>query len=94
MNSMLKEYKDNLMELSKEQLIYLIEKLYDSQKLISQTCIEESKLHIDTNEAINNIRGYIYHMPSMIDAVELKVFIDMKMGKISVEDYRKIIGID
>lgn len=29
----------------------------------------------------------------MYDAEELKAYIDMKMNKISVEDYKKIIGL-
>ena len=30
----------------------------------------------------------------MYDAEELKAYIDMKMNKLSVEDYKKIIGLD
>lgn len=86
--------KKVLSELSKEQLIYLIEQLYHSQFLISCVLVDESKQHIDSDKAIDKIREYMYHMPSMYDATELKAFIDMKMEKISVEEYRKIIGLD
>ena len=86
--------KKVLNELSKEQLIYLIEQLNHSQFLISEVCVDESKWHIDSNKAVEKIRGYIYHMPSMYNAIDLKAYIDMKMDKISVLEYRKIIGLE
>ncbi len=91
---MTKKDKEVLKELSKDQLIYLIEQLNHSLFLISETCVSESKCHIGSDKAIDKIRGYIYDMPSLYDATELKAFIDMKMEKISVEEYRKIIGLD
>lgn len=91
---MTKYDKKTLNELSKEQLIYLIEQLYESQFLISEVCVDESKWHIDSDKAVDKIRGYIYDMPSLYDATETKAYIDMKMEKISVEEYRKIIGLD
>lgn len=86
--------KKVLSELSKDQLIYLIEKLEHSQFMISETCVEESKQHIESDKAVNQIRGCIYNMPSLYDATELKAYIDMKMEKITVKEYRKIIGLD
>lgn len=91
---MTKHDKKVLNELSKDQLIYLIEQLNRSQFLISETCVEESKLHIESDKAVNQIRGNIYNMPSLYDATELKAYIDMKMEKISVEEYRRIIGLN
>lgn len=91
---MTKHDKKVLNELSKDQLIYLIEQLYHSQFLISEICVEESKLHIESDKAVNQIRGNIYNMPSLYDATELKAYIDMKMEKISVEEYRRIIGLN
>lgn len=91
---MRKSEKDVLNELSKEQLIYLIEQLHRSQCLISETCVDESKMHISSDKAVNKIRDYIYQMPSLYDATELKAYIDMKMEKITVIEYRKIIGLD
>ena len=84
--------KETLGQLSKEQLIYLIEQLINSQFLISETCVDESKCHIDSDKAVDKIRGYIYYIPSN-NAEELKAYIDMKMNKISAEDYKKIIGL-
>lgn len=87
-------HKETLNQLSKEQLIYLIEQLVHGQFLISETCVEESKSHIASDEAVSKIRKYIYNIPYISSPKELKVYIDMKMDKISVSEYRKIIGLD
>ena len=91
---MTKYEKEILNQLSKEQLIYLIEQLNHSQFLIGEVCVDESKCHIDSNRAIDKIRGYLYNMPSMYNAFDLKAYIDMKMDKISVSEYLKIIGLE
>lgn len=91
---MTKNDKRILNKLSKEQLIYLIEQMDKSLSFISEVCVDESKWHIDSNKAVDKIRGYIYHMPGLYDATEVSAYIDMKMEKISVEEYRKIIGLD
>lgn len=86
--------KEMLSELTKDQLIYLIEQLEHSQFLISEICVNESKCHIDPDEAVNKIRSCIFTVPSLYSAEELKAYIDMQMHKISVEEFRKIIGLD
>ena len=91
---MCKSDKEALKELSKEQLIYLIEQMDKSLCLIGEVCVEESKWHIESKEAIRKIRDYIYDMPSLAFPEETKAYIDMKMGKISVKKYRQIIGLD
>lgn len=91
---MTKHDKEALNQLSKEQLIYLIEQLYHSQFLISEICVDESKMHIASDRAVDKIRGYLYNMPSMYDVTNLKAYIDMKMDKISVYEYRKVIGLE
>lgn len=91
---MTKRDKQVLNELSKEQLIYLIEQLKHSQDLISNVCVEESKCHITSDKAIDKIRDYIYQMPSMYNSSDLMAYIDMKLGKISIKAYRRIIGLD
>ena len=88
------QLKEILNELSKEQLIYLIEQFYHSQFLISETCVEESKRHISSEQAVHNIRKYLYDMPNTYNVDNFKAQIDMKMGKITVDEYRKIIGLD
>lgn len=91
---MTKHRKETLNQLSKEQLIYLIEQLEHSQALICEACVEESKCHINSDEAVDKIRSCIYDMPSMHNSIELSAYLDMKMGKISVSKYRRIIGLD
>ena len=83
------QLKEILNELSKDQLIYLIEQFYHSQFLISETCVDESKCHISSEKAINKIRSYLYDMPSTYNVDNYKELIDMKMGKIKVEENKK-----
>lgn len=86
--------KEVLKELDKDHLIYLIEQMNHSLNMISLACVDESKWHIDSKEAVRRIRERIYHKPSFYESIELKAYIDMKMEKISVEEYRKIIGLE
>ena len=88
------QFKETLNELSKEQLIYLIEQYYHSQFLIGEVCVDESKQHISSEKAINKIRSYLYDMPSTYNVDNFKALIDMKMGKITVEEYRKTLGLE
>ena len=88
------QLKETLNELSKEQLIYLIEQYYYSQFLISEVCVDESKCHISSENAVQKIRSYLYDMPSTYNVADFKALIDMKMGKITVDEYRKILWLD
>lgn len=87
------QLKEILNELSKEQLIYLIEQYYHSQFLISEICVDESKCHISSEKAVQKIRSYLYDMPITYNVTDFKALIDMKMGKITVEECRKILGL-
>lgn len=89
---MTKHQKEILMTLTNEQLIYLIERMHHSLFLIGETCVAESKGHIETTDAIREIRDDIYDMPSAYNEADFKAYIDMKMGKITVADYRRILG--
>lgn len=91
---MIKAHKEQLNHLSKEQLIYLIEQLNHSQFLIGEICVDESKRHITSDKAVDKIRKCIYYVPSMLRMEDLSAYLDMKMGKISALEYRKIIGLD
>ena len=91
---MTNQLKEILNELSKDQLIYLIERFYHSQFLIGEVCVDESKRHISSEQAIQEIRNYLYDMPSTYNVDNLKAQIDMGMGKIMVDEYRKILGLD
>lgn len=88
------QLKEILNELSKEQLIYLIEQYYHSQFLIGEACVDESKCHILPENAVQKIRSYLYDMPKTYNATDFKALIDMKMGKITVDECRKIMGLD
>lgn len=89
---MTKHTKELLMTLSNEQLIYLIEQMNHSLFLIGETCVAESKGHIETTDAIREIRDDIYDLPSIYNETELKTYIDMKMKKITINEYRRILG--
>ena len=91
---MTNQLKETLNELSKEQLIYLIEQFYHSQFLISEVCVEESKQHISSERAIKKIRNLLYDMPNTYNVDNFKTHINLKMGKITVDEYRKILGLD
>ena len=86
--------KGILNQLSKDQLIYLIEQYYHSQFLISEICVDESKYHISSENAVQKIRSYLYNMPNTYNVDNFKAQIDLKMGKITVDEYRKILGLD
>ena len=88
------QFKEALNELSKDQLIYLIEQYYHSQFLISEVCVEESKCHISSENAVQKIRIYLYNLPKTYNVTDFKALIDMKMGKITVDECRKILGLD
>ena len=88
------QLKETLNELSKEQLIYLIEQYYHSHFLIGEVCVEESKQHISSERAIKKIRNYLYDMPNTYNVDNFKAQIDMGMGKITVDEYRKILGLE
>ena len=88
------QLKEILNELSKEQLIYLIEQYYHSQFLIGEVCVNESKCHISSENAVQKIRSYLYDMPDTYNVDNFKARIDLRMGKITVEEYRKILGLD
>ena len=91
---MTNQLKEILNELSKDQLIYLIEQYYYSQFLISEICVDESKQHISSENSIQKIRSYLYNLPKTYNVTDFKALIDMKMGKITVDEYRKILGLD
>ena len=91
---MTNQLKETLNELSKDQLIYLIEQYYHSQFLISEVCVEESKCHISSENSVQKIRSYLYNLPKTYNVTDFKALIDMKMSKITVDECRKIMGLD
>lgn len=92
---MTERLKEIINELSKDQLIYLIEQYYHSQFLINETCVDESKCYISSENAVQKIRSYLYNMPKTYNVADFKALIDWKMGKITVDECRKmILGLD
>ena len=91
---MTERLKEILNELSKDQLIYLIEQYYHSQFLISEVCVDKSKQHISSEKAIKKIRNCLYDMPITYNVDNFKTQIDLKMGKITTDEYRKNLGLD
>lgn len=88
------QFKETLNELSKEQLIYLIEQYYHSQFLIGEVCVDESKQHISSEKAVEKIRNRLYNIPNTYNVDYFKAYLDYEMSKITVDEYRKIIGLE
>lgn len=76
--------------LSNEQLIYIIEQLLHSQKLIRDIYSELAKKRMSCDEALFHICMRLYDMPS-IDSRTLPAYIDMKLGKITPKEFRCIL---
>lgn len=76
--------------LSNEQLIYIIEQLLHSQKLIRDIYSELAKKRMSCDEALFHICMRLYNMPS-IDSRTLPAYIDMKLGKITPKEFRCIL---
>lgn len=77
--------------LSKEQLLYLINQYEDSMFYIGETCVDESKREIDSHIAIKHIRDNIFTIPKFYDNKNLMAWIDKERGVISQEQYDKIL---
>ena len=53
-------YGESLKELSKDELISIIEIYRSCIFKISETCVDESKQNIDSKTAIKQIQNYLY----------------------------------
>lgn len=96
-DKMLPDYiEENLNACSKEQLIFLIDKYWNSMCNIGEICVKESKMHISSEKAINKIIEELGNLnfPFNSDSERLSAFIDYKMGKIKTSEYRKRLGLD
>lgn len=85
--------KENLEKLSKEQLIYIIEQYEHLCTMISSVLVSESKLEIEPREAVHRIRKYMCESIGKTDLGDenFGAYINMKQGKISIEQYRDIV---
>ena len=84
---------DMLNQLSKEHLIYLIDQMHSSLGMIGEICVEESKRHIDSEDAVDQIRERIYRMPSTHNVDMVRAWIDLATDKISLDEYKSELGI-
>ena len=94
---MLPDYiEENLNACSKEQLIFLIDKYWSSMCCIGEICVNESKMHISSENAVNKIIEELGNLnfPFSSNSERLLAFIDYKMGKIKTSEYRKRLGLD
>ena len=88
---MLQEWeKENLMQLSKEQLLYLIGQYKHMDFMISNVLVDESKSHISAEDAIEKIRNYSCENNFSLHDKNLGSWIDMKEGKITQKKYNEI----
>lgn len=88
---MTKHMKENLMKLNKEQLIYLIEQSHHTYVLIGETLVDQSKCNITNEKCIEKIRKYSSENRISLNDEHLGDYIDMKLEKITKEEYRKIV---
>lgn len=92
---MLPEYiEENLNACSKEQLIFLIDKYWNSLRSIGKICVSENKMHISSANAVDEIRDNLIDFPFSSNLKDFLAFIDYKMGKIKMAEYRKRLGLD
>ena len=81
--------------LTKEQLIFLIKQYQHMIFIISEICVDESKQHISSEQAIEKIRKELRNcnFPSYVSIEEIISLLDYKMGKITLDEYKERIGI-
>ena len=89
---------EKMMQLSKEQLVWLLIQCDWQDALISETLVEVSKMHLTPEKAIDNIREYLgenqaRHMMWSHKPEDLQAELDFKMGKISKRECRKRLGL-
>lgn len=80
---------NQLTKLSKEQLIYIIEQYRNVTRRMSDTLARESKGY-NSSKACDDIRDCLQDC-DFIRNHELAAYVDMKLGKISGEEYRDIV---
>lgn len=88
--------KKILNALTKEQLIFLIKQYQHMTFIISRICVDESKQHIPSEQAVEQIREELrnWDFPSFCTSIEEFIsFLDYKMGKITLDEYKERIEI-
>ena len=74
----------------------MIDKYWNSICNIGEICVKESKMHISSEKAVNKIREELRSLdfPFACNSEILLAFIDYKIGKIKMSEYRKRLGLD
>ena len=80
---------------NKKQLMFIIDKLYQSLGSICEECVEENKRHTNSQNAVEDICKHLnvlndfqWHSDYFVD------FIRCQMGEISVREFRKAMGLE
>lgn len=79
-----------LTKLSKKQLIYIIEQYRRATLKMSNVLVRESMCDIHSTDACDIIRDCLQDC-DFIRNHELAAYVDMKLGKISGEEYRDVL---
>lgn len=87
--------KKILNALTKEQLIFLINQYQHMEFIISEICVNESKQHIPSEQAIEKIMKELHNcnFPFYSSTEEFISLLDYKMGKITLGEYKERIGV-
>ena len=96
-NYILPDYiRENLEACDKEQLIWIIEQYWGKEFNISEICVDESKYHYSSAMAVDKIRDELRSIdfPFHNNADDFLAFLDYKMKKIDMYEYRKRLGLD
>lgn len=94
---MLPDYiRENLEACDKEQLIWIIEQYWYKDFNISEICVDESKYHYSSAMAVDKIRDGLRNtdFPFQHTSDNFLAFLNYKMGKIDMHEYRKRLGLD
>ena len=77
MNKSIEMFKDlygsTLLSLSKEELIQIIAIYHICYYKIGETCVEESKCHIESNEAVDKIRDYLSDVFKLYKTIYIRI---------------------
>ena len=87
------DIKENLENLNKEQLIYIIDQLDHFYTMIGERCVRESKGHINPKDAIDFIRKECKNIQFIVTKQkdrEIGEFINMELGRITKKKYRNV----
>lgn len=87
--------KKILNALTKEQLIFLINQYQHMDFIISEICVNESKQHIPSEQAVEETRKELRNcnFPFCTSTEEFISLLDYKMDKITLDEYKERIGI-